>query len=380
MKYIKKLDEGAELIFDDLGIPISVNLNWENTKSEYEYLKTNYIEYGDPGLRSNNHPEIGIYAGLIIDDKLKDKLKSSIKDNVYFKITADLLKDVKIQGGSDSICSFLKKSTRPISQKYGGRIDYVFPMGSTKGLSSEIASCLSSVFPKSNILGLDKRGFNNIVDALNWDYIIEYDYMTDKKPILDKIKALIKAEAEEMSDKLKEDIKSAKSGKELRLILFKANPKYRDYDYEYHVVWKNTPYIIRSSGLSFGGSRKYFKDKYRASDMPSSQHNASDDLDLIEAIRKCIFNDKSILIVDDNISTRMDIYSILDSISKIGNRIIETSPTISDYKTRFSIEQWKKRVNVYALIYFDKIKLATQTEISDFIKHNQKNDDISNNV
>ena len=379
MKYIQRIIEGAELVLNDLGYPVSVNLTWENSKSKLEYLKTKYVEYGVKPIKSNKYPEIGIYYGLEIDEKLKDNLDNT-REKVNLKITADFLKKSNIQGGSDSLYSFLNKSVRHISEKYAGIIDFILPMGSTKSLSGDLANSLIKIFPGSKISGLDKHNFENIVDALNWDYIIEYDNNVDRVPILNKIKDLVKAEAKEMSNKLREDIKSAKTGRDLRIILFKSNPKHQHHDIEYQVTWKNTPYIVRSSGVSFGGSRQFFKNKYRVSYIPNRQQNATTDLDLIEAIRQCIFNDKTILIVDDNISTKIDIYSILDTIVEIGDSIIETSSNIVDYKTSLNIKSWKKRINVYALIYFDKVKLATQADINSAYDLNIEKDDASDNI
>jgi len=374
MKYIKSIFEGAKLLFNFDDMPQTSELNIKDDGDKLEYLKT-YQGVPTKVMSSISKVSFNIYYGLKLDEKLKPMIKDAktgAKHRVILKILSDFLKSTNIKGGIDSLVNFMTSSIKAIN--YQKRIDYVIPLGSTKSLSEDMTAAVKQILPNTNIDPVDKMIFKDVASALDWNYILNYDDRVVKegiRPIVSIVKGYIRREIvnDESGEGIIQAILNAKTGAELKSVLLKSNKNHPDYRDEYKITWKTPNFIVRSSGISFGGSRSIFKNKYYI----PTEKNTVNNPRLHEIVRDVVLNNKSMLIVDDNISSKVDMKSVFKSIETIAYNILEDQKTALNFnknaysnqeiKRELEIAQWNKRVNAYVLINLDGNKMGTQEEI-----------------
>lgn len=364
MKYIKSIFEGAKLLLNFDGMPQTSELNVKDDGDKLEYLKTSrgsYVKSPAELFKGS----FNIYYGLELDEKLKPMIKDAktgAKHRVILKILSDFLKSTNIKGGIDSLVNFMSSSIKTID--YEKRIDYVIPLGSTQSLSEDMASAVKQILPNTNIDPVDKMIFKDIVSALDWNYILNYDDRVVEegiRPIVNMVKGYVRREIvnDESGEGIIQAIRDARTGAELKSVLLKSNKNHPDYKDEYKITWKTPNFIVRSSGIAFGGSRSIFKNKYYV----PTERNTVNNPRLYNIVKDVVLNNKSMLIVDDNVSSKIDMKSVFKSIETIAYNILEDQGAITDYTKNIKALEWTKRVNAYVLINLDRNKMGTQEEI-----------------
>ena len=352
MKFIKLFDqyinEGAHLIPPTYD---KIELSWNDDKSlPLEVLKSNK-SHKITGFRKVGITKDGsfqLYYGLTVDPSRNRELGDS---DPLFKITLDTLKKANILNSESALFKFTEYTAKEIRSKKG-KIDYVVSLGSTAGLSQDLGKAFSRHFGGSKFIPLSKYEFDNFEQALNWNYISAYDRKVREegaRPILSRVKQdIIDAiDTEKTSNQIIQAIGDAHDADELRGILLKANPKNRYHEYseddENTIFWINEPYSIRSSGIAHGGSRQWLKTKY---DTPKSSGEFGE-TEFMEAIKKCVFGNATMLFVDDNSRTKEDISKIFDAVIKVAENLIANSDAANDK----SVSQYHKRFLAYVLMY-----------------------------
>jgi hypothetical protein len=378
MKYIKSIFEGAKLLFDFDGMPKSAELNIKNSHDKLEYLKT---YEGKPAVIKATISEgsFNIHYGLELDEKLKPMVRSKQGGihRAMFKVLSDALKDTDISGGMQTLVNFIKNKIKNIY--YGKGIDYIIPMGSTKSLSGNLASAIKQIMPTANIDPVDKMTFRNIVDALNWKYILDYDRkvrIENKVPIISNVKRdiLKEIDVDNSGYAIIQAIKVTKTGAELKNLLLKTNKNHPSYYDGYKITWETPNFIIRSSGISYGGSRSWYKNKYHVPSIGNRINNPA----LYNIVRDVVLNNRTMLIVDDNVNSKVDMRSVFTSIENIAYNILEDQKTALDFnkntyseqemRRELKIAEWTKRVSAYVLINLDGNKMGTSQDVKDFKK------------
>jgi len=385
MSFIKDFDqfinEGASLVPPNYD---KVDLSWKDRKSlPLEVLKTNGL-HNVAGFKDKSLPGITkdgsfqIYYGLTVDP---DRSKELGDEDPLFKHTLDLLKKSNILNSQAALSEFTKPTADKIRSNKSN-INYVVSLGSTAGLSKDLAEAFSLHFNGSKFIPLSKYSFDNFEHALNWKYIRDYDERIENKeqvkekdlaPILDKVKHDIvdAIDQEKTSPEILGDIYNARNGDELRGIILAADPKNRYHEYDSEgkttIFWKSTPYNIRSSGIAYGGSREWLKTKYDTP-KPSGEFG---DASFIEAVKRCILGEETMLFVDDNSRTKKDIRGIFKVIANIANDIFADTDRVDSHMMR----TYYKRFLAYVLIYIPDSgekditvkKLASEEDVNDFI-------------
>lgn len=376
MKYFVKnysqfINEGARLVAPNFD---KVELSWlDDPKLPLEVLKSNN-SHNVTGFRKVGTTRGGsfqVYYGLTIDPKRNIKLGD---EDPLFKLTLDELKSSNILNSKNAISNFVNRTVNEIRSKKGN-IDYVVALGSTSGLSSDLAEVFNEKFKGSTYISLDKAKFDDFGKALNWDYIKNYDIKVKEegvRPILSGVKEdIIKAiDLDRTSPEIIKTIKDAQSADELKTILLKGNPSYRYGEYSQTgantIFWKAEPFTIRSSGISRGGSRAWLKTKYST---PKESGEYGDPI-FTEAVKNCIIGGSTMLFVDDNSRTKEDISKIFDSIIGIATAILKDieNPTAQ-------MEQYHKRFLAYVLAYLPEPR--SQGDASDIqVKKLAKAEDV----
>lgn len=359
MKFIKGYNqfviEGAHLVpptYDQ------VELSWKDDKTlPLEVLKTNVVHdvSGFVKVGRTKGGSFELYYGLTVDPNRNKKLGS---EDPLFKITLDKLKNANIVNSTKSLYKFTAMTAREILSKKG-KIDYVVSLGSTAGLSTDLGKIFNSQFKDSKFIPLSKYEFDNFQQALNWEYIRDYDTKVEvegKTPIIDKVQqdVIDAIDLEKTNPAIIAAIRRTENADDLRGILLKADPKNRYHEYDptgrTTIFWKKDPYIIRSSGLSYRGSRQWFKTKY---DTPKPTGEIGS-LEFMEAVKECILYGKTMIFVDDNARTKEDISKIFDVISSFAENLIQTigrPELVSNRRFADSVLSYHKRFLAYVLIY-----------------------------
>ena len=374
MKYIKGtshfLNEGAALVGPNYD---KVELEWlDNRTKPLEVLKSNNQNEvtGFDKIGTTKGGSFQVYYGLTVDPKRSEKLGS---EDPVFKITMDALKSSNILDGVAAISKFISRTANKIAETKR-KVDYIVPLGSTKGLSPDLAQAFSNRFKEAKVLPLGKYQFSNISSALDWEYIRDYEYRSSKgdvRSILSRVKNEILKEIDQdkTSPELIQAIRNSNTPDELRGIILRSDPKNRYYEFgSPQIIWSNPNYQIRSSGLQFGGSRRFFKTKYETP-KPSGEFASPD---FTKALISCILSEKTMLFVDDNTRTKEDLSRIFDVIIEIANSILP-----KDKASRVESEYFK-RFFAYVLIYVPEgggkkdtrdivvKKLASETDVTEF--------------
>jgi hypothetical protein len=350
-----------------------VTLNWgDDINDEYEFLKTNNtMEVAT--IRKTGRGIFDIYFGLSVD---QDRLEE-LQKKADVKMTLDWLKDARIEGGLKSVIDFAKPTISYINKL--NKIDYVIPMGSTRGLSKELSVAVTELVGDAKVVPLDKHEFDNISQAIDWEYIKSYEEDPKTKSILSQIKSIIRNEISNATPELLNKLREIKDWKELKGLLLRGNPKNRYFDPEYKIEWTNTPFKIRSSGELWAGMRQAFKTKYQTP-KKSGEFGSPE---FIEAFKQCVLRDRTMLLVDDNTRSKKDISNIIDSLLLLGDNIMKDE--IIGYPNRSEMK-WTKRIISYVLIFIpdhksqvaNKINLAKDDEvlaIEPFYQINRENTD-----
>jgi hypothetical protein len=376
MKFIKNfktyVSEGA-FYNKDSG---SISLNWKNDQNnELEILKTNVFNDTTGFNKKGGKNSFRVFYGLEVDE---NKI-AELNNKPIIKLTMDALKNSIIKGGAGSLIEFVRPTVSKI-KSYIGNIDYIVPMGSTALLSNDLALAVQKSSPSSTIVPLKKDTFKNIVNAIDWKYIEYYEAgvgniqnSKPRKSLLNNLKQIILKEInlDNSSWFAINAIKNSKNWQILRGILLRSDPIHRNFKEDFKIEWKSNPFNIRSSGKSFGGSRKMFKTKYqtphREKEDSSRKHG---DLYFVEAVKNCIFYKKTMLIVDDNTRTKEDISKIFDS-------IIEIADEMSLEKGERVDSTYHKRIMAYVLMFIPdkgtkKISLANKELVDDLKNRTHK--------
>lgn len=338
MKYIlsrdQLLNEGARLD-PQTG---EVLLTWNNNHDRNEVLKTNR---GLDVTRVSGYP---IYYGLEIDG---DRLKELAGDPMT-KFVMDQLKDAKIANKEQDLSEFIDRNLRLISRNTPFKgTDFVIPLGSTKALSYELGDIASKTFTNAKVVQLGKHEFSNLSSALDWNYIEEWENRvgTPKtrgkgvvRSLIKPLKTIITNGINSVHDEeVLKRIKKTEDWQELRELITNSD-----------IDWKDIPYIIRSSGETFRGSRKFFKSKYNT---PGPNGDPAGDPGFIEAVEACLTTPQRLLIVDDNARSKTDVRQILDVITRMSHSLKV-------------LPGFEKRIAIYVLIYApDTIRLASDSEV-----------------
>lgn len=352
-QYSQFVNEGARLVGPNFD---KVELSWLNDpKLPLEVLKSNngHAITGFRKVGTTSGGSFQVYYGLTIDPKRNSQLGN---EDPLFKITLDELKKSNILNSKKGISDFVTRTAQEIIQKKR-KIDYVVSLGSTAGLSQDLAIVFKEKFTDKNngttpkLIPLPKEDFQNYGKALDFDYLQNYDVKVREegiRPILKRVKDdVIKAiDVDQTSAELITAIRNARSAEELKLILLKGDPNYRYGEYSEDnsnvIVWKSEPFNIRSSGISLGGSRAMLKTKYST---PKSSGEFGDPI-FVDAVKDCIIGGKTMIFVDDNSRTKEDLSKIFDSIIKIADNVL------SDVESKTDVmDQYHKRFLAYVLIY-----------------------------
>ena len=371
IEYGDFINEGARLVPPNYN---TVELSWLNDpKLPLEVLKTNG-SFDVTGFRKIGNTKAGsfqVYYGLSIDPKRNKELGA---EDPIFKITLDELKNANILNIKKDLPAFINPTAKEILNKKR-KIDYVVSLGSTAGLSNTLGQEFSKKFG-ANHIQLAKIDFDNFGKALNWDYIIDYDRKVreeGKAEILKSVKqdVIDAIDDTQTSPEVIRKIRKAESGEELKALLLRSNPNYRYGEMEdpLEIFWKSTPFNIRSSGISRGGSRAWLKTKYET---PKSSGEFGDP-ELVDAIRRCVIGGATMMLVDDNSRTKEDISKIFDSIIRLAENLILDTELPTEM-----MKAYHKRFLAYVLIYLpvpgtagdpngiEVKKLASARDVIDF--------------
>jgi hypothetical protein len=367
-----KLNEGAALTQDGQ----KAELNWrDNDSNPLEFLKSNF-SFKHSKFVGGDFPFSVLYGLSIDESKMKE-----LSGKPELKLLLDNLKNSKIVGGDQAIINFIKPAADELRRKTRN-IDYIMPMGSTKGLSEDLAKAFNDLLSGSEIQDIAKYQFNDPVNALDWNYIQDYEENrvgTPKKgggtvsSIMSVLAGYLYQEVniEESSEAAVQRLRDIRQNREkidwieFKGFLLSSNPINKYHDPENLIVWKNTPYTIRSSGQSVMGSRRFFKTKYET----PKEGGVFGDPKLTEAVKRCILSNKSLLLVDDNTRTKMDIKGILESIEKIAENIIADAGL--DRRQAQSALNYRSRIHAYVLIYVPpKVGMAGDTAVKQYVTQN----------
>lgn len=334
-----------------------VTLNWTDDRNdEYEFLKTNNtMEVAT--IRKTGKGIFPIYFGLSVD---KNRL-ADLQKKADVKMTLDWLKQSKIEGGVKSIFEFVKPTIMYIEKSH--RIDYVIPMGSTKGLSKDLSEAIAMLTGDAEVVPLDKYEFDNITQAIDWDYVESYEDNPKTKSILPQLIAIIREQIDLTSVDVLNRLRSITDWRELKGLLLRSNPNNRYFKPEDEIVWLNDSFKIRSSGELWSGLRQAFKTKYQTP-KKSGEFGSPE---FMEAFKHCVIDKKTMLLVDDNTRSKKDISNIIDTLLVLGDNII------ADLPNRPTLDQasWMQRILSYVLIFVPdhKAKISNRVDLA-------KNDEV----
>jgi hypothetical protein len=334
MRFSDFLNEGAKLSPPNYN---SVELEWFDEKRDpLEVFKTN-ASHNVAGFKKMGITSEGayqIYYGLAVDPSRRDRLSNS---DPVLKKTMDLLKSANIEGGEEALRGFTKKTASVIKQNKQ-TIDYIVSLGSTQGLSAMLGRVFATHFPEAKLINLEKYQFENIVKAIKWDYV-----STQGEAVLTRVKNSVirEIDRERTPDfaNVRRKIIAAKTEEELQNKLDIGNPD----GVGHQIVWKTPNFVIRSSGVSHGGSRQWMKTKY---DTPKPTGEKGS-IEFVNAVIDCIKGGKTMLYVDDNARTRGDLSDLFD----FNEYVITNAQEYGINPEQARKSKYWKRFLAYVLIY-----------------------------
>jgi len=249
-----------------------------------------------------------------------DNISPKIDHPGRIKYTMDKLKNGEIADMPSSLNDFIKGSFRRVGITSNFRPDYVVTVGSTAGLVNSMATAISQTVGSSvKIIELPKVVYFDAYDAFDWKEVNSQvdrngaaTFRKAKNTIYDYI------DKEQTPPELKAAITAATTVDELRRAVA-----------AYGIVWRDIvnnkpakPFIVRSSGINFGGARSMWKDKY---DYETTS--------FIEAVVDCAVNGSRMLIIDDNKHSGTDMRTIRRNIEEIVAGLDKKRPNVD---TRFA--------------------------------------------
>lgn len=233
-----------------------------------------------------------------------DGISPEIDHPGRIKHTMDQLKKARVTDIDSSLKDFIDGSFRRLGITSNFRPDYIVTVGSTAGLVNSMANAIRNVVgSKVEIIELPKVIYFDAYEAFDWDEVNaqverngEKTFNTAKKAIYNYV------DIDQTPNELKLAIRNSRTVADLRRALE-----------TFGVVWKDVvagekvkPFIVRSSGRTFGGSRSFWKNKY------DYETNS-----FIEAVVDCAVNKSKMLIIDDNKHTGKDMTDIRHNIMEI---------------------------------------------------------------
>jgi hypothetical protein len=233
-----------------------------------------------------------------------DNISSEIDHPGRIKYTMDKLKNGEIANMPSSLNDFIEGSFRRVGITRNFRPDYVVTVGSTAGLVNSMADAITQTLGSDvKIIELPKVVYFDAYDAFDWE---EVNRQVDKNgaATFKKAKSVIYdyIDKEQTPPEMKAAIKAATTVAELKRTVS-----------AYGIVWRDIvndkpakPFIVRSSGITSGGSRSLWKDKY---DYETTS--------FIEAVIDCAVNGSKMLIIDDNKHTGTDMRTIRYNVEEI---------------------------------------------------------------
>ena len=244
-----------------------------------------------------------------------------------FKYTMDKLKAGEIKDIETSLPEFIDFSFKMLKIKDGwtnqnSELTYLVATGSTKGLVSILCDSIKRAIGKDiPVITLKKVEYLNAGDAVDWNEVREQMVRQSSSTNPGGIKSFNKLKRVVSNyvnnDKTPEHtlklIDSATTADDLENLLIGPDSE---------VVWKSEingekmiPFIVRSSGRNYGGTRSFWRKKYDYSEKL-----------FLEAVIDCATsikstNVKKMLIVDDNINSGNDVRLTKANIESVINNI-----------------------------------------------------------
>jgi hypothetical protein len=249
-----------------------------------------------------------------------DNISPEIDHPGRIKYTMDKLKNGEIADMPSSLNDFIQGSFRKVGITRNFRPDYVVTVGSTAGLVNSMATAISQTLGSSiKIIELPKVVYFDAYDAFDWD---EVNLQVDRngEATFKKAKSTIYdyVDKDQTPPELKAAIKASTTVAELKRAVA-----------VYGIVWRDVvndkpakPFIVRSSGITSGGSRSLWKAKY---DYETTS--------FIEAVIDCAVNGSKMLIIDDNKHTGTDMRTIRYNVEEIVAGLDKKIPNVD---TRFA--------------------------------------------
>ena len=249
-----------------------------------------------------------------------DNISPEIDHPGRIKYTMDKLKNGEIANMPSSLNDFIQGSFRKVGITRNFRPDYVVTVGSTAGLVNSMATAISQTLGSSiKIIELPKVVYFDAYDAFDWEEVNrqvdrngEVTFKKAKSTIYDYV------DKDQTPPELKAAIKASTTVAELKRAVA-----------VYGIVWRDVvndkpakPFIVRSSGITSGGSRSLWKAKY---DYETTS--------FIEAVIDCAVNGSKMLIIDDNKHTGTDMRTIRYNVEEIVAGLDKKIPNVD---TRFA--------------------------------------------
>jgi hypothetical protein len=244
-----------------------------------------------------------------------DNISPEIDHPGRIKYTMDKLKNGEIADMPSSLNDFIKGSFMKVGITRNFRPDYVVTVGSTAGLVNSMANAITQTLGSDvKIIELPKVIYFDAYDAFDWE---EVNRQVDRlgKKTFNKAKSLIYEyiDKEQTPPELKAAIKAATTVAELKKAVA-----------VYGIIWRDIvndksakPFIVRSSGITSGGSRSMWKAKY---DYETTS--------FIDAVVNCAGGESKMLIIDDNKHSGTDMRTIRRNIEEIVAGLDEKGPNV----------------------------------------------------
>lgn len=303
----------------------TVVLNYKNDpENNDEVLKTDL--HGKEFL-DREKSEWPVYWSLSVTG-----FRGKVDHEGRFKYTMDQLKGGNIEGGTDSLSSFMMQSFERLGI-LDKQINYVVAVGSTYGLVQDMAQILASKF-NARIINLEKAQYLNAGDAVDW---IEYQSQVLRQSKEGTMAASFEGfkkmlintyvNIRETDPNVIKELRGAQDVDRLKGLVLNPEIKWKEQDIDGKSL---LPFIVRSSGRNFGGYRKMWKPKYQF-----------ENSELYDAIVDCATNRSKMLIIDDNQNSGEDFKTIKNQIEKMilayraDSTLQSDNKVISKYSSNF---------------------------------------------
>jgi FtsZ-binding cell division protein ZapB len=331
------------------------NLSGDDENYNDEVLKTVYPDKDVAYMKT-------IFYGLSgehYDTKNRDHIART-------KYTMDLLKKGNIKDRKKALDEFIKPMCDTI-RKATSVLNYVIVLGSRQLLAEEMGRAFERNFFKEGetdilskikkpntpkLIVLKKIEYPDPTDIIDWNQLYSALESEPQGKSLQMIIAFIKQmiDTDKTSQLMirkvtnlfnknasKEDkVKASKKLKDLiKDMRYKQHNKHHwNYDPNSIIYWKRDsfPLIISKSGAMLGNITKFFNKKYDTST-----------LEFMEAIQRCSLYNESMLMVDDNMHSRIDMKNMMNFVINKGNEYR------SNTEGKLSNANWKNKVFGYAL-------------------------------